>query len=212
MTLTVQNMESRDGVISHSIYRDIARMDEEQLDRYTRMAFTGKRDTKLLPTPFWDYWFDMEKHGRSGDDGRTPPSPAIFLAGVHNMVGSISRRTFRIGENGEEQPDFSFRPRFRNVLRKILDECSTVEGEPTGEQKQLASFAVEAVGGLQSVESFQAVGTSIAKERQGVLTPDQYPRELQEDLELLQLERVELLEMSEQLIKSGRFGELKLQY
>ncbi len=212
MTLTAQNMESRDGLLSHSIYRDIARMDEGQLDRYTRMAFTAKRDTELLPTPFWDYWFDMEKHGRSGDDGRTPPSPAVFLSGVHNMVGSISRKTFRIGEDGEGQPDFSFRARFRNVLRGILKECSTLEGKPTDEQKQLASFAVEAVGAIQSVESFNRVGASIAKERQGVPTSDQYPQELREDLELLQGEQAKLLEMSEKLIKTGRFGELKLQY
>lgn len=212
MTLTAQNMESRDGLISHSIFRDIARMDKEQLTRYTRMVFTDKRDIRFLPAPFWDYWFDMEKHGESDYDGRTPPSPAIFLAGVHDIVGSISRRTFHIGDDGEEQPDFTFRARFRTVLRGILEECSTLEGRPTDEQKQLASFAVEAVGAIQSVESFNAVGASIAKERQGILTPDEYPQELQEDLELLRREQAELLEMSEKLIKAGRFGELKLEY
>lgn len=211
MTLTAQNMESRYGLFSHSIYRDIARMDEEQLTRYTRMAFTGKRDTKFLPAPFWDYWFDMEKHGR-GDDLRTRSSPAIFLSDTHDMIGSISRRTFRVGEDGEEQPDFSFRARFRHVLLGILDDCMAVEGSPTNEQKQLASFAVEAVGELQSVESFTRVGVSIAKERQGVLTQDKYPQELQKDLELLQSEQTELLEMSEKLIKAGNFGELKLIY
>lgn len=154
MSLTPQNMESREGLHSHSIFRDIARMDEEQLSKYVRMAFTGKRDVEFLPEPFWDYWFDMKKHGGPGMDGRTPPSPADFLSEVHNMIAGTKAGIFTVGYESDEQPNFEFRSTYRGVIMGLLDECEDLVGEPTDEQRILASYVVEAVGSIQSPEDF----------------------------------------------------------
>lgn len=215
MPLTTENMESRVGLMSHSIFRDIPRMDDEQLSRYMRMAFTGKRDLAFLPEPFWDYWFKYGKHG-SSSDGREPNSPAAFLAGIHDTLGSVARGTFTVGSRNEEKPDFSYRPRFRRVLGSLLDECIAVQGTPTSEQTDLASYAVEAVGAIQSIESFNLYYMESRKSRptpeELLSIPEDYPKVLRADLEALRAERAKLLDGANLLIKSGRFGELKLRY
>lgn len=213
MALTAENMESRNGLLSHSIYRDIARMDETQLGRYTRMAFTGQRDLEFLPAPFWYYWFDASVHGSSAD-GRDRPSPADFLAGFHNTLASVARGTFRIGERNEPLPDFGYRPRFRGVITAILDECLDIQGTPTEEQQMLAVFAVEAVGIVRSSERERKYGEGSSsrrgKEQESVASG--YSRQLAEDLELLTKEYPIMAEKAHALIRGGKFGDLKLGY
>jgi hypothetical protein len=191
-------------------------MDEEQLSKYVRMAFTGKRDVKFLPEPFWDYWFDMEKHGGPGMDGRTPPSPAHFLSGVHNVIAGTKAGTFTVGDKGEEQPNFEFRSTYRAVIRGLLDECLDITGEPTDEQKRLASYAVEAVGRLQPAESFnrnyqERVSAIRGSKESAPITLD-YPAKLSEDLETLLIELPTMLEKTQTLMSEGRFGPLQLRY
>ena len=216
MSLTPQNMESREGLFSHSMYRDIARMDAEQLDKYVRMAFTGKTDTNFLPEPFWNYWFDMEKHGGPGMDGRTPPSPAYFLSGMHNTIAGTKAGTFTVGDKGEEQPNFEFRSTYRAVIRGLLDECSDITDKPTDEQKRLASYAVEAVRRLQPTESFnrnyQERVSTIRGSKEVVPIALDYPVELSADLETLSIELPTMLEKAQTLISEGRFGSLQLRY
>ena len=209
-------MESRDGMISHTIFRDIARMDKPQLDKYTRMAFTGKSDKKFLPEPFWDYWFDGDKHGGPGMDGRTPPSPAHFLSGVHNMIAGTKAGVFTVGSNTDEQPNFEFRSTYRAVIQGILDECIALPGEPTDEQKRLASFAVEAVGRLQPPETFNRdYRERVAARRggkEGSPIAEDYPAELKTDLDAQTSEQILMMEKVQQLVDSEKFGALPLHY
>lgn len=228
MPLTPDNMESRAGLMSRSIFRDIARMDYSQLNRYTRMAFTGKRDLAFLPEPFWDYWFEYGKHGETSD-GRESNNPAVFLTGLHNMLASIAVGRFRVGGDEEEQPDFAYRPRFRRVLKGILDECIRIAAKPspetvllgrstppTREQMDLASYGVEAVGAIQTLESFNAyylrTGKHERSQRELATIPATYTQHLREDLIAMDTERAELIRRSTALISSGRFGQLKLKY
>ncbi|HLC88061.1 MAG TPA: hypothetical protein VJG66_03345 [Patescibacteria group bacterium] len=221
MSLTSENMESRAGVLSHTIYRDIPRMDDSQLERYMRMVFTGERDLAFLPEPFWDgYWFEFGTHGRSSD-GRVPNSPAVFLAGMHDTLGAVARGTFTIGAPGEEQPDFSYRPSFRRTLDGILDECASIPDTPTPKQVSLAGYAVEAVGAIQSIETFnfpylhqRALSSEQRRvdQRELAAIPSSYPDHLRQDLQALRAEGPVLLAKAKRLIASGRFGELKLEY
>lgn len=215
MPLTAENMESKAGLLNHSIFRDIPRMDDEQLSRYMRTAFTGKKDLTFLPESFWGYWFEYGKHG-SSSDGREPNSPAAFLASIHDMLGSVARGTFTVGSEKEEKPDFSYRPRFRRVLGSLIDECIAVQEVPTQEQVDLAIYAVEAVGAIRSVESFNLSYIESKKGRVAPeelsLIPEEYTQILRSDLEALRAERAKLLDDANLLIKSGRFGKLKLRY
>lgn len=190
-------------------------MDNNQLERYMRMSFTGKRDLTFLPEPFWDYWFEYSRHG-SSSDGKEPGSPAAFFASIHDVLGSVARGTFTVGSKKEEKPDFSYRPRFRRVLGSLLDECIAVQEAPTQEQIDLASYVVEAVGAIKSVESFNF---SYIESKKGRLSPEElslipedYPQILRSDLEALRVERTKLLESANLLIESGKFGKLKLRY
>ena len=209
-------MESREGLFSHTIFRDIARMDEEQLGKYVRMAFTGKRDAKFLPEPFWDYWFDMGKHGGPGSDGRTPPSPAYFLSNVHNMIAGTKAGIFTVGNKGDEQPNFAFRETYRAVISGLLDESHAITGEPTEEQKSLASYTVEAVGKIQTSEEFGRHFESMVHQRRGskesAPIAHDYPSELREDLAVSDEQHARMMESSQQLIDGGRFGTLQLHY
>ncbi len=209
-------MESRKGLFSHTIFRDIARMDEEQLSKYMRIAFIGKQDVKFLPEPFWDYWFDMGKHGGPGMDGRTPPSPAYFLSNVHNMIAGTKAGVFTVGNKGDEQPNFAFRETYRAVLAGLLDECQTITGEPTDEQKRLASYTVEAVGKIQTSEEFGRYFEEMVHQSRGgkesAPIAHNYPAELSEDLTASDEQHTRMIESSQQLIDSGRFGPLQLHY
>jgi len=213
MTLTTENMESRNGFLSHSIFRDLARMDESQLGKYTRMTFTDQRDLTFLPEPFWDFWFDASVHG-SSSDGRKRPSPAAFLSGFHNTLASVARGTFRYGDWTEPRPDFGYRPGFRRVITSVLDECLSIDGYPTQEQRMLAGFAVESVGAIRSAEREIESGKGSVSRRgkEGEAVAAESSKQLAKDLELLKVDYPLMAKKAKTLIKDGKFGELKLRW
>lgn len=214
MSLIAENIETKEGIFSHTIFRDIARMDKAQLSRYVRLAFTGEPDYQFLPRPFWDYWFDVQTHGRSLD-GRTPPSPAEFFSSLHNLLGSVARGTFQVGFDGDPAPNFGFRARYREVIIDLLNEAVNLEGEPDADQKKLASFAVEAVGSLRSKRDFMIDTLYRYREAEGdpeKLKKIKFPDELVDDLEKLDKDYEFMLTRSYQLINSGNFGQLKFEY
>lgn len=214
MTLTPENLESRDGILGTPIYRDLGRMNEDQLETYVRKAFLGERDLDFLPPPFWDYYFRAGIHGENPYNEKAPGSPAGFFAGVHDTIGSDKRGTFSIGREGEEKPDFGYRRRIRNVIKKLLSESLDVKGKPTQEQKRIASFAVETAGVFKSAEIFRLIGNDIVEERRryGQNISSEYPQELREDLVQLEADRGEMLAKAEILMRDSRFGKLKLTY
>lgn len=215
MPLTAENMETRIGVYGHSaIIRDTARMNEAQLDNYVRRSFAGQRDFDLLPWQFWDGWFNMHTHGPS-PDGKSAPSPANFFSETHDIIGWTLAGASQIMDAGEEQPDFSFRPRYRRVILGILNECTITEGDPTDEQITLAGFAVEAVGVIKSIAEFNSYYKAMISERTGQkfeLIPLNYPEILKDDLRKLRKDKLEMVEQAIILMNNGRFGQLELDY
>lgn len=210
MTLTRQNIETNDRAFHPSaMFRDIARMNDGQLDDYIRRAFTGQRDSSL-PRQFFGQYFDLRSHG-SSPDGRVAPSPGAFFAGLHDLVGSIARGTFSVDGDA---PDLGYRGRFRGVLAKLLDDCVVLKETPTEDQSLLARSAVEAVGEMQSLSSFIEVGEMINRQTTGLKDPPPvvYPEALRKDLDEYRATRPGMLSKAQVIIDDGRFGQLKLRY
>lgn len=214
MTLTAENMKSSDNMLNYATFvDDVARMDKSQLNDYLRRTFTNNPNTEL-PHTFWSYWFNMRKHGPSYD-GHDAPGPATFFSNLHDIIGYSAVGTYRIlDRTGEVKPDFSFRSRFRNVIGNILEESTNII-TPSDEQKELASSAVEAIGAFKSAESFNRsvehiVTNRVLNEVKPILIT--YPEDLRTDLDKLRIEHPKMIEKAQNLIESGRFGELKLSY
>ena len=201
MPLTPENMESKPSEMSYTIFRDIARMDEEQLRKYVTMAFTNHRDLTFLPEPFWDYWFEMGKHGPE-EELRFRSSPAEFFASVHNLLASVKMGTFQLGEPNEDKPDFAYRPRFRKVLDGILDDWLNIQGDADNDQKQLLEYAIEATGNLRlpDIQNNHTEPTSSED-----ATPVFYDDELLADIDAQRKDQVLLQLKAEAIIKDIRF-------
>ena len=203
MTLTDQNMKTNEKSWDvGAVWEDIARMDDGQLETFVGKAFTGSRDLDFLPRPFWDHYFDMDAHGPS-EDGRSKPGPASFLAELHDVIGLIESGLY---STPGYKPDFEYRPRFRKVIDKLLDKCLAIEGLPNDEQRLLTVNAVEAAGSIHA--TFSQYTTSPERNSK----PLQIPEILRGDLEILEVQRSEMLKKAESLIKGEKFGELKLDY
>lgn len=210
MALTKENMETTDERFDPgAMFKDIARMNELQLEAYVRKIFTGQRDDSL-PRQFFGFYFSTTSYG-SSPDGRTPPSPASFLAEVHDIVGFVARGTYHVDGPA---PDFKYRRRFRRVITRLLDECLVMEGVPAEETRLLARFAVEATGGMMSPDDFVDYGEMINEHRTGLKNPPplEYPEILKKDLDEFRVTRPKMLKRAQAIIDGGRFGQLSLRY
>ncbi len=206
MSLTRQNMETTNRTLGTELFRDIARMDRRQLDKYVRRAFNGDKDASFLPLPFWETWYDVKLPGPSLN-GIPSSTPSRFFSGTHDLIGAIARGVRRVGQVGEEQPDFEYRVRYRDVLFSILVDCSQEES-PGKKEKRMAGFAVEAVWLLRSTELFNrdyprmTVGNG---GKEGTPTFLEDSAELSSDLEVVEREKAEMMEMVDSLIGDDRF-------
>lgn len=210
MVLTKENIETTDATFHpDAMFRDIARMDESQLEVYVRKIFTGKNDHSL-PRQFFGSYFSTASHGPS-PDGKIPPSPAAWLAGIHDIVGSIARGTYSVDGTA---PDFEYRSRFRGVITRLLDDCLAIEGVPNEDLGLLARFSVEAVGGMLSPDDFIDHGEVSNELKTGVKNPPPlvYPESLKKDLEEFRVIRPPMIQKAQAVIDSGRFGQLELYF
>src|SRR3989338_3007259 len=132
MTLTRDNMFTVQSGIHcdlGALIADICQMDESQLERYMRMAFTGTRDSKFLPEEFW--------HGFSLDPGRTQLEVGSYFGGqiYHSILdASKSERPTIVDLNRG-------RTKFVGVLKRLMQE-SLDDTAPSDGRKTLASILV----------------------------------------------------------------------
>ncbi|MBI2595544.1 hypothetical protein HYW46_02285 [Candidatus Daviesbacteria bacterium] len=152
MTLSPENMQTdpTGNVFCYApMEADITHMDKEQLDKYIRMTFMGRTDTKTLPYPFWGTYYEAGFLG--GSDGHSPAGPNRLFGNIYSAVGRIQREgktSFTAQSRNEvfEYPaDFGYRLRLEKVLTGILDESQNVDGNPTPEQVRLGIFAAATI-------------------------------------------------------------------
>lgn len=152
-------METTGSQLDHSkIWRDVGRMDEDQLNRYVGLAFQGEEDLSFLPRTFWRHYFELDvEHSDRG-----MPSPARFFAEMYIIIGRIKEGTYRV--HGEA-PDEIFRPRFETVINRLTGELLKQESEPTEKQLKLASSIAEAIERINTNEGPDGSGRRFGEVR-----------------------------------------------
>ena len=204
MSLTSENTETTDDMLNVSaMWRDIARMDDVQLETYMKGAFTGTPDYSFLSYPFWSRYFSMRNFG-SSPDGKSPPGPGAFLAEMHDIIGSVSRGSYRVEG---EAPDFEFRPRFRKVLGKIMNEVALVD-DPAEDEKLIARHAIDALNHIQPEDVFRGEGDmfNVNRIKEGSPQSLEYPQYLKDDLKVMDEQIYRILENATEIVGSGKFG------
>ncbi len=128
------------------MHHDVTVMDIDQLGRYVRLAFTGKRDEEFLPLAFWIDAYSS--HHRGSGNGRTPDSAGLFFGELHGFVYKIVTKHPEMNESWYDYPvNADYLDNFRQIFTEIAQECLQKE-DPDETTRQLASFLVETAEGV----------------------------------------------------------------
>ncbi|MBI2596169.1 hypothetical protein HYW46_05560 [Candidatus Daviesbacteria bacterium] len=147
MTLTPEIMKTDptgDTWDSAAMAHDITHMDLEQLNKYVRTVFSGERNYKFLPAPFWGMYYDTNRFG--GSDGKSVGSPDNLFADIYVSLGRMKQNnenTLSRYESFEYPVDFEYRGRLEYVITELLDECLNLSAKPIQKYLRLGLFAAE---------------------------------------------------------------------